>query len=169
METSKKIFLSVLIALAFTVGIVGIMQGRQADRTLDKVLDVAKPRPVQTDKLGTADQFPQFTTNAQFTIGKGFATRVAPSNPGRTYLEIGNFSGATSTAQAIYCTASNQTNIATTTSSSIFTFPAGNPTYAGFAIQASSSKVFSRVTGVPTGAIYCVNPLASSTVSTVDF
>lgn len=127
-------------------------------------VSAAVPAPVLG---GTNDAIPTLTTNSQYQVGKGWATRVAVASPGRQFIEISNFSGATSTPQAIYCLITNQVSVATTTT--LFSFPAGNPTYQGFAIQASSSKTFFRATGVPTGSVYCVNPVASSTVSVSDF
>lgn len=116
---------------------------------------------------GDAMNFPAFTQDNIFQVGKGFATRIATLNKGRTYLEIGNYSGATSTPQAIYCKTSAVDYGATTTA--LFAFPAGNASYQGFAVQASSSKVFNIGTGSPISPIYCMNPLASSTVSVVEY
>ena len=116
---------------------------------------------------GVDDGIPLFTQQVQFWIGKGYATKVASINRNRVYLELGNFSGATSTAQAIFCVQSALTDATTT---NLFVFPFNTTTsYQGFAIQASSSRVFNRATGMITGSVYCVNPSASSTISVLEY
>jgi hypothetical protein len=79
-------------------------------------------------------------------------TLVAASSTGRTYLEIGNISGATSTAQALYCNVGGLPSVL----------------YEGMVVHASSSKAFG-LDNLIRGAIRCRFPVASSSVTVIDF
>lgn len=157
MNTTLK---NILVTLAVILGVSTIYLLTQLSLQIPRIVN--EPQ-VQTSFGGTVDSFGQFTRNAQYFVGKDLAVKVASSSPNRVYLEIANLSGATTTARAIYCTtvAGGVTDTLTKTN-------AGLLDYTGFVIQASSSKVFTRSSGIPTQAIYCTNPVSTSTVSVVE-
>lgn len=151
---NSKIIISILAALSIVLAVMYI----------NKPVPVA-PVTTYVPELGAAQTFSQPVSATIGYIGKGYATRAVGPNAGRTYLEISNLSGATSTAQTIYCITSKETVATSSTAMTV-----GSATsYIGFAIQASSSKVFSVQTGLPSVSVYCINPIASSTIATVDF
>lgn len=95
-----------------------------------------------------------YSTSTKIWVGTSVVTNlyttVAPASNGRTYLEITNLSGATSTPQAIYCKVGE------------------NPVkYEGIVIQASSTRTWEK-SHVPVGAVKCIFPVSSSTVAVVE-
>lgn len=109
--------------------------------------------------LGGNDSFGPFTRSTRVFIGPT-PTKVATSSPNRTFLEISNISNATSTAgSAIFCSTSLERD----------TYVQGAATaYSGITIFASSTKRFTRNEGMPTQAIYCINPAATTSVTVVE-
>lgn len=85
-------------------------------------------------------------------VGKDISTTLVASSTGRQYLEISNISGATSTSQALYCNVNG----------------ASASLYTAFVVHASSTKVFT-LDNMYRGALNCRFPVASSTVTVVEY
>jgi FlaG/FlaF family flagellin (archaellin) len=79
-------------------------------------------------------------------------TLVAGTSTGRIRLEIANISGATSTAQALYCNVGDRPATA----------------YSGIVIQASSTKAFS-LDDLTRGAVHCRYPVSASSAAVADY
>jgi hypothetical protein len=77
---------------------------------------------------------------------------VVASNTARTYLEVANISGSTTTPQALYCNFGDRASVV----------------YEGTPIQASSSKIF-MLDNLYTGALRCRFPSGGGTVDVTDF
>ncbi len=93
----------------------------------------------------------KFGTSTTMWIGKDIPTQVSWYNERRAFFEVGNLSGATSTAQTIYCS----------TNSSI-------TRYNGIPVQASSSRSFYLNDMIFTGPLYCISPTSSSTAVIIE-
>lgn len=93
----------------------------------------------------------EFLTSTNVWVGKDVDTLVAASSTGRTYLQISNLSGATSTRQDLYC---NVNDVAVTL-------------YSGLVIFASSTYVFD-FDNLYRGSLYCRFPVATSSVAVLE-
>lgn len=104
--------------------------------------------------LGSSDIviLPTYPTATSVWVGKDIDTTIVATSTGRVRLEIENISGATSTAQALYCNYGDR--------------PA--TIYSGFVIEASSSKAFT-LDQLYRGALHCKFPVSSSTIAITDF
>lgn len=93
----------------------------------------------------------KFGTSTAMWIGKDIPTQVAYYNERRSFFEIGNLSGATSTAQTIYCSTNSKIT-----------------KYNGIPVQASSSKSFYPNDMIFTAPLYCISPTSSSTAVIIE-
>jgi len=107
-------------------------------------------RPVANGQTGLDDPITKYQVSTSVWVGKDIATTVAAASPGRSYLEISNISGATSTPTSIYCAVGVEPVL-----------------YKGIVITASSTRMWGRQDSVPTGPVKCLSANASSTVTVV--
>ncbi len=137
---SKLILATALTALCLTAALIG---------------GFVVSRSVQPQShLGAADTnvLPLTPTTASTVyVGKDIDTTVAASSSARQYLEITNLSGATTTAQPLYC---NVGNVAAP--------------FTGFVIQSSSTKIF-NLDNLPRGAVHCRYQFSTTSVGVIDF
>lgn len=120
--------------------------------TLSAVAFVSRETPA-TPKTGSSD-IGILPTNPRISnvwVGTSDTVVVATST-GRLRLEISNISGATSTAQALYCNTDDRPSVA----------------YAGIVIQASSTKIY-ELTQLPRGALRCRYPVSASSVAVIEY
>ena len=113
---------------------------------------VARPLTVMGSASDNVLHLTPSATKVWVGTGNTGDTQVVGTSTGRTYLEIANISGATTTAQALYCNVGGRPSVL----------------YEGMVIHASSSKTFD-FDNLMRGAIRCRFPVASSTVSVIDF
>jgi hypothetical protein len=109
-------------------------------------------QPAQ-QRAGSSDIviLPAFPTMTLLGVGTSDGLVVASSS-GRMRLEITNLSGATTTAQALYCNTGDRPAVK----------------YTGIVIQASSTKVFD-FGNLPRGAVHCIYPVSAATVTVADW
>lgn len=111
---------------------------------------VAFREPQQTPALGQQINTWDISTFADdIWVGKDIDTTLVATNTARSYLEISNISGATTTAGTLYCNLGGK-DATIYTASPVVVF-------------ASSTRVWS-LDGIYTGAIHCKLPFASSTI-----
>jgi hypothetical protein len=106
-----------------------------------------------TPTAGSSDIviLPTYPTMTLLGVGTSDGLVVASSS-GRMRLEITNLSGATTTAQALYCNTGDRPAVV----------------YKGIVIQASSTKVFD-FGNLPRGAVHCIYPVSAATVTVADW
>jgi hypothetical protein len=135
-NTILGIFLAFVCFTSALIGGVVVMHKVTAQQHTGSVdINVLPPTPTATSVwVGTSD------------------TLVVASSSGRVRLEVGNISGATSTAQALYCNVGDRPSVL----------------YQGIVVQASSSKAFT-LDDMTRGAVRCRFPVSASTVTVIDF
>ena len=106
--------------------------------------------PVANGQSGLEDPVNKYQTSSSAWVGKDIVTTVITASPGRSYLEITNISGATSTPTSVYCAVGATPEL-----------------YKGIVITASSTRIWGRQDSVPVGAVKCLSANASSTVTIV--
>ncbi len=106
----------------------------------------------QPKNLGSTDLvLPAYPTATKVWVGLSDTLVVATSS-GRVRLEIGNISGATSSPQALYCNTGDRPSVL----------------YEGTVVHASSTAVWT-LDNLMRGAIRCRLPVASSSVTVMDY
>lgn len=100
---------------------------------------------------GADDPVFAYATSSSVYVGKDIPTVVAQYSKGRSYLEITNLSGATSTPNMISCAVGVAPVL-----------------YKGITIFASSTRSWGRDQSVPVGQIRCIAAGASSTIAILE-
>lgn len=119
--------------------------------TLLAIMLVPALRPLPVQGSASDNLFTTIPTATSVWVGKDISTLIVATSTGRSYLEIANISGATSTAQALYCNVNGKEAVL----------------YSGLVVHASSSRLF-NLDGLYRGALYCKFPVASSTVTILE-
>jgi hypothetical protein len=137
MNTTQKLPAAIHLVLAFAMIALAIMIAFKvnAPSLVKAASDIISFQTIPTSTgvyVGTAD------------------TLLIATNTARTYLEISNVSGATTTAQTLYCAPNG----------------AAATAYSGFTLFASTTKVFS-VDNDYQGALHCIAPVGSTARVTV--
>lgn len=101
--------------------------------------------------IGLDESVQSYATSSSVYVGKDIPTVVTNLSQGRSYLEISNLSGATSTAQVISCAINGATPVL----------------YKGITIFASSTRIWTR-DHIPATRMTCISSGASSTISIIE-